>query len=228
MTTFVALLNYGDGYGQLMKDKYILLADSDTSSLGLQEVALKYFYGGDIAMAITPEEAFNILKIRGRPELIFIEFEFLAANNKLLHDFLQENKYHIPIVSCSLSQEAQTLAAEYPMASAILEKPISLDSFTYLVKGITSSPLVLPSYVPVNIETILEHSIGSFDFYLKLSDTNFVKILNKEDGFSKAHAEKLQSKGIQEIFIAASDSHKLLKIWEEQLKLALTSKNLPV
>jgi hypothetical protein len=208
-----------------MSIKYLLLGDPDREALSLQETALKYFYGGDIVLATTSSEVLAQLKSRGKPELLFVDFSFITQNDNELHKYLEEDKSHFPVITCSAKTGTDDISVRFPMVSAILEKPISVDAFTYLVKGIMTAPLISPGYLPVSINTVLEHGIGDFDFFLKLSGTNFVKILNKGDGFSKAHAEKLQSKGIHEIHIKASDSQSFLKIWEENLKFVLAKKS---
>ena len=207
-----------------MIEKYILLADPDKEILSLQETALKYFYGGEIIVVTSAADALKTLEAKGKPELLFIELAFITESEGKLHQYLDSNKFHIPVITCTDQASQDGVAAKFHMISAILEKPVTVDAFTYLVKGITIAPIISPGYVPVSIHTALEHGIGDFDFFLKLSGTNFVKILNKGDDFSKAHAEKLQSKGISEIHIKASDSHSFLKIWEENLKSVLAKK----
>src|SRR5690606_39264486 len=132
---------------------------------------------------------------------------------------------HVPVIACSDLPEAQDSVKDWSMISALLSKPVSIDQFTYIVKGITTAPVIAPSHVPVKVQMVLDHANGGFDFYLRLSKDNFVKIVKKDDFFTEEDVQKLVARGSYHVQIRASESHEFLRICEKNL-LALNTSNL--
>lgn len=198
--------------------KYILLADCDERILDIEETALKYFYGGEVVLARTSPEAIKAINNKGRPEIIFVDHELLIGGEAAFYRFLEEKSLHVPVVSCVSSVDYQNDIQDWPLASAVLVKPVSIEQFTHIVKGITSAPVVTPGHIAVKLKTVLDFANSGFDFYLRLSKDNYVKIVKEEDAFTQEDADKLLSRGIKEVHIRASDSHRFLSECEKSLK----------
>lgn len=195
---------------------YLILSDEDESILKVHETALKYFYGGEIVTTLSTDKTIEAIKSLGRPELIFIDFNLLMKEEGKLHAFLESSGMHTPLVAALNLHHDPAFLQKYPV-STLLTKPVSVEALTNLVKHITNSPVSTPSHIPVSIQTLLEFTNGEFDYYLKLSGKNYIKVINQGDSFSAHDAEKLLAKGIKEVHIKASDSHELLRICEKKL-----------
>lgn len=200
----------------LIPTKYLLLVDSDQRVIDIQVAALKYFYGGEVHTAQSCNDAVQILNTLGKPELIFADFEMLREQPEL-YAFLEKHDLRMPILAYSDAPDSDVHHKHFPIVSSVLEKPVSVKSFTYLVKGITTIPTVIPTHVPVKIGIVLGLGSKDFDYYIRLSGTNYVKVIHKGESFTREDADKFSAKGVKDIYISASESHNFLKKWEEQL-----------
>jgi response regulator RpfG family c-di-GMP phosphodiesterase len=201
---------------KVIDNEYLILSDEDESSLNVHAAALKYFYGGRIITSTSHDETIDLLNRHGRPELLFVDYNLLIKEQGKLHSFVESSGLHMPMIAAQEHNADPTLLEQYPV-STVLYKPVSVEALTNLVKQITSAPVSTPSHVPISIQTLLQFTNGEFDFYIKLSGKNYIKIINEGDIFTSEDAEKLLAKGIKEVHVKSSDSHELLKICESKL-----------
>lgn len=189
--------------------KYLLLLDPKQEVLNLQEAALSCFYGGEVVSFTEPGGAMEVFAARGSPEMIIID-------SNIIPNFSTSN-LSIPIIATSFAPVNENLLTKYPSVTAVIEKPLSAHSFTYLIKSLTTVQTKNPSHIPVNIALLLRLGIGHFDLYLKLSESNFVKILHKGELIFESDAKRLHDKGIRELYIKLDDSKDLLSILEKDI-----------
>lgn len=185
--------------------KYLLLLDPVDEVLTLQETALSCFYGGEVLSQNHSSGIEELIKKKGHPEMIIADSKLAAI--------LNHENIPYPIIATSLVPE-EGLMDKFPGITAIVEKPISGSSFTYLVKSLTTIPHAEPTHVPVKVSTLLRLGTGHFDLYLKLSETNYVKILHKGEPFSEDDAKKLTDKKIYALYIRIEDSKNFISILE--------------
>jgi response regulator RpfG family c-di-GMP phosphodiesterase len=205
--------------------KYILLIDADTDILNIQLMVLSSFYGGEVIAVANSQEAIERIGAFGGPELIVSDHSILEDNKNSLYDHLVENDLLIPLIICSGSVEYQFKEKKYPNVSAFVQKPFSIEALSYLVKSITSAKLIQPDFIPVKLPILLSFIGKSFDLYLRLSETNFVKLIKEGESFTKDDSHKLQNKGVTHLYISLVDSYDFLRAYEENLNLMLSSKS---
>jgi hypothetical protein len=206
--------------------KYLLLLDPQQEILNLQETTLKFFYNGEIHSFTDSETAQTFLKNKGAPELIIIDSEFVPS--------LDEEHLIYPIIATSMEPVSEALVTKYPSVTAVIEKPLNAKSFSLIMKGITGNSTKLPTHVSVRFSILLKLGIGHFDLYLKLSETNYVKILHRGEPFFDSDAKKLTDKGIHELYIRVEDGQTLISLLENDIfqnvesvdNVALTIENL--
>lgn len=199
-------------------DRFILLADRDQDLLNLMTTALRYFYGKDILTAASGSELLSVLESRGNPEVLISSIDLLIQDPGPLK-LLEENHTIYPIIGVTSAPDPSALFEKYPFLSELLERPVSVEALTDLAKSFLQTPIESPSHLPINIQTVLDLNCGNFDLFLRLSGTNYVKIISKDDVFSYLDAQKLKEKGVKDLHILSSDAHVLLKNWERDLRL---------
>lgn len=209
------------------KMKYILLVDDDEDILNIQSIGLSTFYGGRVLTALNGIEGKKILEKCGVPELIVSDHKILEETGPSLYPFLMENSLAIPLFICTRNPAFESREGPYPHVSGFIPKPFSMEALSYLVKSITGIPLVQPSYVAVNTSILLNLVGNAFDLYLKLSDSNFVKIIKKGESFLREDAARLHAKGIHQLHINTVDSFNFLRVYEEYINLLLLAKEAP-
>jgi HD-GYP domain-containing protein (c-di-GMP phosphodiesterase class II) len=197
--------------------KFILLLDPSPEVLSLQEISLSCFYGGKVFSTCDPHKAQSVLSENGTPEMVILDSSFLHDPASSLYQRMSETNFSAPIIVCAQPPLNHRLQEKFPSVTAVIEKPLSSSSFTYLVKSISSTSVITPSYVPVPLSVLLRLGIGLFDLYLKLSEANFVKLIHKGEPFFESDAEKLISKGVGELYVRSEDSKKFIQYLESQL-----------
>lgn len=205
--------------------KYILLIDEDTDILNIQLMVLSSFYGGEVVAVANGQEAIERIGAFGGPELIVSDHSILEDKGFSLYDHLVENDLLIPLIICSGSVEYEFKERKYPHVSAFVQKPFSIEALSYLVKSITTEKLIQPDFIPVKLPILLSFIGRSFDLYLRLSETNFVKLIKEGESFTKEDSHKLQNKGVSHLYISLVDSFEFLRAYEENLNLMLSSKS---
>lgn len=205
--------------------KYILLIDEDIDILNIQLMVLSSFYGGEVIAVANGQEAIERISAFGGPELIVSDHSILEDKQHSVYTHLVENDLLIPLIICSGSVEYEFKERQYPHVSAFVQKPFSIEALSYLVKSITSEPLVQPDFIPVKLPILLTFIGRSFDLYLKLSETNFVKLIKEGEPFTKEDSLRLQNKGVSHLYISIVDSYEFLRAYEENLNLILSSHN---
>lgn len=199
--------------------KYLLLADQEDDILELQEAALRYFYGGPIVTSRSHLEAMRVLAEMGKPEVIISSVSIL---NEGLHSRLFESGTFLPLIATGNNPHEKT--DNLKLVTSFISGRVCPEELSLLVKSFTHAPPESTTHVPIKLKVACEIASGRFDIYLKLSGTNFVKITNRGSEFTIFEAEKLASKGINEVYLKASESRDFLKIWEDSLITKLSQK----
>lgn len=150
-----------------------------------------------------------MIKSKGHPEMIILDSKLVPSLNSI--------SFSVPVIATSLSGHEDEIMDKHPSVTAVIEKPISAASFTYLVKSLTKLPVTEPTHIPVKLSVLLRMGMGHFDLYLKLSDKNFVKILHKNEPFLQSDAKRLADKGIFELHVRYEDSKDFLALLEKDL-----------
>lgn len=203
---------------------YILLIDDDEDILNIQNMVLSSFYPGKILSARDGKAGLEIMLKEGQPEIIVADHKILSEAAPSIYPYIAEKDLLIPLIICSASVAYEFKERKYPEVSAFVQKPFSIDSLSYLVKSITSHTPVKAEYLSVKLPVLLNYVGKSFDLYLKLSETNFVKVINRGEPFTTADADRFIQKGITHLHIDAADSMEFLKSYEESLNLLLASR----
>lgn len=190
-----------------------MLLDSREEILSLQETAVRTFYGGEVPTVKTSNEALDLINSIGHPELLILESDILKGSN--LHFELKKDRFDFPIIGTTVNK-TQT-ETDYPEITAVIEKPINATSFTTLVRSFTNADQSYSEYVPVKITLLSKLGIGHFDLFIKLSETNFVKVSHQGEAFLDSDFIKLSNKGISDLYIRRNDSVEFLKILQSSL-----------
>lgn len=205
--------------------KYILLIDEDPDILNIQELVLSSFYSGEIVAVANGQEALERLEAFGEPEVIISDETILNEKTPTFYKHLIEKDLLVPLVICTGDMSFEHQEEKYPHVSAFVKKPFKIDSLSYLVKSITTEPIIQHDFLSVKLPVLFNFIGKSFDLYLKLSDINYVKLVKQGENFSKSDYEKLLNKGVTHLHISQKDSLEFLKAYEENLNFTISGKS---
>jgi len=156
--------------------------------------------------------------------MMFSDSKILEEGSESVYFHLVSNELRIPLIICVGTVSSNFNEEKYPIVSMFVHKPYGVESLCQLVKGLTKEPLSQPSFISVKLPILLNFIGKSFDLYVKLSDTNYVKVVKQGEDFTREDSEKFLKKGGTHLHGMMMDSLELLKGYEENLNLLLTSK----
>lgn len=204
--------------------KYILLIDTDEDILNIQSIALSSFYGGEVVIVKSGKDAILKIESFGIPELIVADHMILTQKDQQLYDYLLSNDLYVPLIVCTIGVSYEAKDKKYSLVTSFVEKPYGIEALTEMVKGITTEPYSHPRFIAIKLP-ILQSFIGkSFDLYLKLSDSNYVKVIKSGEDFTSIDSESFKRKGVTHLHVSINDSHDFLKAYEGNLNLLIHSK----
>lgn len=205
--------------------KYILIVDEDEDILNIQQMVLSSFYGGKVISVNSGQEGYQAVEEYGEPEMIVADQRILEEPGPSIYPHLVEKDILVPLIVCSNNLTQEFNEKKFPHVSAFVQKPFGIESLSYLVKSITSEPLAKPEYVPVKLSILLNFIGKSFDLFLKLSETNYVKVFKQGDQFLRQDCDKLMQKGVTTLYISSLDIFDFLRCYEENLNMIVASKS---
>lgn len=200
----------------LIIPNYILLVDDEEDILGIQEITLKSFYGGDVLKAYSGNQAKEIIALRGEPEIIISDYKMPDGDGLALFQFIRERKINTPFILCSGNPKAD-LVELFTGAYAIVEKPAIIGPILEYVKEITKTKIMSNDFVDVALKLIYPSNSLTHDYYLKLSNLNVIRIFKQDAPLTHEDLNKLKDKGITNLHLLQSDCMVFLKNFEEAL-----------
>jgi response regulator RpfG family c-di-GMP phosphodiesterase len=201
---------------------YILVVDDEADIRDIYEMILKRAFPLDVVAAESGNKALEIIKARGNPEIIISDYRMPDGDGFFLYKSLMELKIQVPFVICS-TDASTVLKSKFPDVYGYVEKPKIIGPVVEIVDSIVSRHKTYPPYVPIRISSLLRWGTASFDLFMKLSETKYVKVINADEAFIPSDAERFLSKKTQHLYITTKDAEEYFKNFEKNISLVLTS-----
>ena len=207
--------------GRIGDMSYILVAEDETEIREVYEIVLKRSFPLDVVMVDSANKAIRIIRERGVPVLIISDSKMPDGDGLLLYQANIENGWNVPFILAS--NEIAQYKVKFPNALGFVEKPDVVKPLIELVKKVISVPREMPLFVPVGISFLLRKGTSHYDLYMKLSEHKFVKVFNAGEAFIPSDAERFKTKGLEHLYITASDAENFLTLFEQNIKMILAS-----
>lgn len=200
---------------------YILVVDDEADIRDIYEMILKRAFPLDVVAAGSGKEALEIVKSRGRPEIIISDYRMPDGDGLFLYKGLQEMNVKVPFVVCST--DIPVIKEKFPEVYGFVEKPKIIGPVVDIVDSIVSRTKSPPNYVPIRITTLLRWGSANFDLFMKLSESKYVKVINGDEAFLPADADRFFSKKVVHLYITSLDAEQYIKRFEENLSMVINS-----
>lgn len=201
---------------------YILVVDDEADIRDIYEMILKRAFPLDVVLVESGNKALSVIKERGKPEVIVSDYRMPDGDGHFLYQSVKENGWDIPFILCSTDNRG-IIKTKFPDLHGYIEKPHIIEPVVELIDKIVSRLKVPPVYVPIRISLLLRWGTTSFDLFMKLSDSKFIKVLNAGEAFIPSDAERFGGKGFQHLYITSVDAETYLKSFEKNLSLITES-----
>lgn len=203
---------------------YILVVDDEADIRDIYEMILRRAFPLDVVAAESGSEALEIIKSRGKPEIVISDYRMPNGDGLFLYKSLLDQKLNVPFVICST--DASTLLKEkFPDVYGYIEKPKITGPVVEIVDSLISRVQSPPAYVPVRISTLLRWGSASSDLFMKLSESKFIKVINGDEAFIPADAERFLSKKVQHLYITFNDAETYIKRFEQNITMVINSES---
>lgn len=205
---------------------YILVVDDEKDICDIYEMMLSRAFPLDILSAENGQKALEIIKEKGKPQIIISDLNMPNGDGFFLYQSLKENDINVPFVICS-TEPGSALKKRFPDIYGFIEKPKIIQPVLDIVESLVSHSEVPPQYVPIRISLLLRWGSGGADLYMKLSDSKYVKIINADEAFIPSDADRFFAKGIQHLYVTKESSDVLVDFFQKNLSMVLESEAIP-
>jgi response regulator RpfG family c-di-GMP phosphodiesterase len=201
---------------------YILVVDDEIDITDIMEMTLKRYFPLPVLTARSGNEALKLIQQNGSPELVVSDYKMPDGDGVFLYQKLKELKITCPFIICS-GNPIDELYAKFPSANCYIEKPKIIQPLVQAVDGLLTRYSTPPGYVPIRLSLLLRLGEVSFDLFMSLTDTKYVKVLQKGDTFVQSDAQRFFQKKIDYLYLEAEDASDFLGAFEKNLAMVMDS-----
>lgn len=206
---------------------YILVVDDEADIRDICEMLLKRSFPLDVVAASSGQHALQVIKEKGRPELIVSDLRMPEGDGQFLYHSLLENQWTIPFIICS-SDPRHVLESRMPGLQGYIEKPKMFKPLIEAVDSIIGYQTTPPNFVSVRISLLMRWGTASSALYMKLSEGKFIKVINAGEAFLADDAGRFHGKGLHHLYVTYEDAEALLKNIELNMTSLLKSQDTPL
>lgn len=217
-----------------VKKRILIVEDEDTLRTTIRDV-LKADY--------TVFEADNGKSAR---ELMVIQdVDLVLADIQMPHltgiDLLEWSTKHKPtpfIIMTGFSTLLETKSAYDYGAKGFINKPFPLKQLIEMIPpilGIDRSDQakkpkkkVAQDFFEMSIEQFISKSVIEYDIYIKLSETNFIKIANKSEALPQEQLAQYRKRGVKHLYVDKEEFNKIMQINLDMTKVLKNKTEIPI
>lgn len=203
---------------------YILVVDDEEDIRDIYEMLLRRIFPMDIVLAESGNRALSIINERGIPKVVISDLNMPNGDGRFLWKSIKEKELPVPFIICSTEPIAE-LRKLFPGIHGYVEKPNIIDPVVTLINSIISPYENPPKYVPVRISILLRWGCADYDLYMKLSPSNFVKVIHAGEAFIPEEASRFRNKGVEFLYITAEDAESYVKNFTQNVSMVLDSES---
>ncbi len=175
----------------------ILIVDNDSNFIEIVYTIIENYFDSSIKDVNSASLAIDALKAETFT-YILLSTQFQISELKSLISF--SNIKDIPIILLKENNDTNALLHEFEFAGTINKSNIIIELPQKLKKvdsaASTIEECILPKFSKVRLSSLEKINTLSCDVFVKLSETKFVKILNKNDLFGKEDTFKYTGRGL--------------------------------
>jgi response regulator RpfG family c-di-GMP phosphodiesterase len=211
--------------------KIVLYAEDDESLREMVTVELEGELDVKIIAVDDGQSAVEYLKKHNNISVVICDFGMPVKNGDFVYKFIRENKPAIPFLlhTSAFSNQVdafKTFHTDNPKNRLVVKPEVF--SIVPLVSEILgfdeqSEP---PEYCKVSIDRFLRFNCIGCDVFINLSGDKFVKIINRDELFTRDIIDNYKDKGCEYMFIRGADFMIFSQTHTEEVKARLTRKNL--
>jgi response regulator RpfG family c-di-GMP phosphodiesterase len=199
---------------QLPMKKILLVEDDDVFRGTISEVLGKKY---QVTQAPNGKSACELMSVQDY-DLVLSDIQMPNMSGIDLLEWSTKNRPVPFIIMTGFSTLLETKSAYDLGAKGFIAKPFRITQLLELIPTIIGSdekPVLekkpADAYYKVVIDEFISKPAIDFDIYIRLSDTNFIKVANKNEELPKDQIAKYKERGIKHFYIEKADFSKLVQ-----------------
>lgn len=213
-----------------MKKKILIVEDEDLFRTTISDV-LKDNY--TVFQAENGKIARDLLTIQG-VDLVIADIQMPHMTGIDLLQWSVKNKPVPFIIMTGFSTLLETTSAYDLGAKGFINKPFPLKKLMEMIPPLlgiqtTNTPAKpkkkdINDFFELNIEQFISRPVLEYDLYIRLSDTNLIKIANKNENLPTEQVNNYKKRGFKNLYVEKEEFNKIVQ-FNLNISRALTDKN---
>ncbi len=196
---------------------YLLVVDDEADIRDIFELILMRSFSLEVVLVESGNKAIEVIRTRGVPKLVISDMNMLDGDGVYLFTTMRESGWNVPFIICSTN--AKEIQRKHPDMYGVIEKPDIIGPVVQMVETILKRSDAKLAYVPIRVSFLMRLGTTSYDLYMGLSDSNFVKVLNAGDAFVGGDANRFVEKKTEYLYLSAADTDLFLQSFEKNLTM---------
>jgi len=194
--------------------KKILIAEDEVDLLELYSLHIEASLEMSVVAVTSGSAAVNELKKNGGRDIALIISDYFMAkgNGDIIYSYLRENNIEVPFLLVTGSPEVLEKAAAFKTfhqdddRNVVLRKPCSAEDIIVAISQALRAPTSRNSdFTMLDARRLTRYNTIPVDIFLKINDSKFVKVLNKDELYNSEIISKYLSRGVTFFYLNTID-----------------------
>lgn len=204
--------------------KYILLLDKEPEILEILQESLESMTSLPLKTASSSAEGIQTLEKEGSPDLIIVHCKLPENNALVLYQYLQTHAPDIPFILLAEEGTAE-VRKQFSKALGVISRGSYIKGLKNYINRLFPLGEDQVEYLKIPVGFFLSLSSMNFDTYLRLSESNFVKIYSKHHVFDDNDLQKLKGKFLNHLFILRQDALSMGEEFDQFMEARISSQS---
>lgn len=207
---------------------YLLIVDDEEDLREILKLSAETLFSGTIHLAKSGNEAVAIVKREGKPLACVSDFRMPDGGGEVIFEYLEKHHPDTPFIFCS-GCDLEEIRQKVPSIDGYIAKPVIHDALlAFLLQnmpqpGATNIDSETEKYLPVRLSLLIRLGFVNSDLYLKLSDSNFIKVFHPQSEFTPEDGLRFLKKNVVTLYLLKKDAPRFIHDFEKSLALFLST-----
>lgn len=197
-----------------------LIADDDDDLREIISFLISSNYDVKVFQATDGQNAIDILHQDGPFDLVICDYNMPRKNGGDVYLELRQMNAQTPFILVSTEFEKFKKQVGNATFCNWVDKPFNESEITTKIENIFSEKVLPPlkeSYLPVNIEILAKIELAGVPIYLKLNQSQYIKVLKDTSIFDKNELIRFKNKKVTHLYIELLDIKSFISVFRKNI-----------
>ncbi len=215
-------------YNEKKMADYLLIVDDEEDLREILKLSAETIFLGPIHMAKSGNEAIAIVQKEGKPLACISDYRMPDGGGDVIYQYLEKNHPGTPFIFCS-GCDLEEIRQKLPAIDNYIAKPAIHDALLAFLQqhiqseGAVDKEVEGEKYLPVRLSLLIRLGFVNSDLFLKLSDTNFIKVFHPQSEFTPEDGLRFLKKNVVTLYLLKKEAPRFIHDFEKSLALFLAA-----